>query len=177
MNGTADEPVVFTFQNCDSSASNFKHDTTFVSMQYAEFDSTVLLRFDGDNCNIANSIFRASVSLENYTIENCTFYGSAWLKNVVVDNCTFSESVLAIGHFSFLNSAFNSALDLGVCTRFNVERCVIRDGLEITNRFFEGSICNNTIVGSQNRAGIRIRFNSSLEVTSVRPKTHIFGFI
>ncbi|NQU04734.1 MAG: T9SS type A sorting domain-containing protein [Calditrichaeota bacterium] len=164
--GTADASVVFEFYNSDSPMIRLKRDTTFVSIQYAEFDSTDLIEFNGNNCNIENSIFRAPVSMENYTIENCTFYGSAWLKNIAVDNCTFNGTVVAVGDVSFLNCTFNSALDLGVCTRFNVERCVIRDGLEITNRFFEGSICNNTIVGSQNRAGIRIRYDNNLEVVN-----------
>ncbi|MCF7811035.1 T9SS type A sorting domain-containing protein [bacterium] len=166
VNGTADEPVIFKFNNCNSSAFNFKRDTTIVSIQFAEFDSTTLIRFNGENCNIENSTFRAPVSMENYTLENCTFYGSAWLKNVVIDNCTFNDTVLATGQFSFLNSTFNSSLDLGSCTRFNIERCVIRDGLEITSQFYEGRIYNNTIVGSPDRAGIRIRFNSSLEVVN-----------
>ncbi|MCF7810040.1 T9SS type A sorting domain-containing protein [bacterium] len=94
--GTEDEPVFF-YAFSDSSMINLWDYTPYVNIQHAQFDSTVYIRFYGDNTNIENCKFNGRVTAAgdvrfvNNTFSSVTDFERC--RNVLVEKCLIKDGL------------------------------------------------------------------------------------
>ncbi|NQU05809.1 MAG: T9SS type A sorting domain-containing protein [Calditrichaeota bacterium] len=86
--------------------------------------------------------------------------------NTNVENCTINGRIVAAGDVRFVNNTFSAAMDFERCRSVLIESCLIKDGLKFKEYVGEGRVSNNTIVDSQSRAGIEVRYFGSFEIVN-----------